>query len=252
MYRVELSKTVIHLMSIFYFLGVWHRQDAATANQTVVKLFFLIYYSLFPISLIAGAITSVDIADSILLIECFIITVVMAVKFLFIIWKKKQIIEILNRCGTLAIDNPEDFNRVNNTLNRFEKFTIVLLVVSTLFTIFVSFIFLCLGGERKIFFNVAFPLDWKNDLFAYWIVNIFTFTETMFCVVTLFFSVIMWYSLINCTLMYEVLGNRIKNICSNANGKRINANKSKPLEMEKRIFIQDLTSTIDSFQYIRE
>lgn len=251
MYRVELKKTIVHLMSVLYFFRLWHRQDESNVRQTSFKLFYSIYYLMFPTLMFAGAMTSDGTIQRIFLIECSIITTVMAVKFVFIIWRKNQIVELLSRCSDFFIDNHIDFVRVNSTLRSFERLAIGLLIGTNITVVFISIVFPCLGDERKIFFKVAFPLDWKNDLFAYCMANSFIITEVNFCGITLFLSVFMWYIMTNCTLMYSVLQSRIRNI-GTTTGTRINVNKSKILETEKETFMKDLTSTIDSYIQIRE
>lgn len=253
MYRVELKNILNRTMSLFYYLKLWHRDDETTIGVTIIKSLYCIYHLLFPISLMAGAITNDDTDESILLAEISINCSVMSVKVLHIIWKKKEILEMLNRCCVYIVGDQGEFTLVNSTLRKFEKFIVILLVVLNVTGIFITVVSPCLGSERKLFLNVAFPLDWKNDRISYWIVNAFLFTEVFFSTLTFSFSVIIWYLLINCDLRYKIVGNQLRNMGRIKTEDITVENKHKTLDKEKKnIFCRDLIAVIDSYQQMRE
>lgn len=76
---------------------------------------------------------------------------------------------------------------------------------STLITPFI-------GVEKKLFFSIGFPLDWKNNEFDYCIGAAFIFTQMFLSRIALLVSVMIWYLLMNCGLQYVALGHQIKNM----------------------------------------
>lgn len=251
MYRVELKKIINFMMSLFYCLGMWHRGDEATVRETGIKLFLSFYYLLFPMLLMAGAIFSYDNDESIYLTQASIMSAVISIKAFFIIWNKKLILEMLNQCGVYTVENRGDFNLVKNTLQKFDKLIVALLVVLSVSGLIVSG-YPFLGSERNLFLNIAFPLDWKNNEIAYWLVNAFMFTELFLTFIVFLSSVIIWYLMLNCALRYKILGNQIRNM-GVIKTVEIGAKKRKISEKEKQIiFLRDLIAAIDTHQQIRE
>lgn len=230
-------------MTALDFVGIWHCQGKASVRQNILKLFYSLYYILFPISLVAGAIIQEDDNEFVFLIEMSILTGVLAVKNVFFIWRNKELHKIVDRSATLIteIDDGND-NDYNNRLSMFQKFVVILLGAIVVAAVFVSVLIPYFGFERSTFFKIAFPLDWKNNLMAYWLVSAFIFTETFYSIVPVIFSVLMWYSLLNCSLAYRVLGTRIRNLNTRTAVK----------EMEGQIFDRDFALAISCHQQIRE
>lgn len=244
-----IKKLINHMMSLFYFLGLWHRDDEPTVRETMVKLFFSIYYFLFPMSVMGGGILTDDKNESVFLVEISIISAVMSVKVLYIIWKKDAIYKILNQCGVFTVEDNEDFKLVNDTLDTFEKIIETIFAIVVVAALFITVIFPCLVG--KPLFNIAFPLDWKRNKFAYWLVNTFLFTEVFLYIITLMFSVIIWYLLLTCTLKYQILGNRMRNLGTQTTSEAT-GNSSRISVTEKKLFTRNLIAAVISYHQIRE
>lgn len=251
MYRVELKKVIKHLMALFYYLGVWHRGNDATVRETRIKLFYSFIYVLWPTSLMAGAIISDDRDDAIFLSQSSIMSTILSVIGFFLIWKKNQIIEMLNECCVYTVEDRNDFNQVDNLLQKFERLIVAFVFATTFTTVSViGWPFLC--DEKQLFFNIAFPLDWKNNEIAYWIVNAYVLTAGILCITAFFVSVLIWYAMINCALRYKVLGNQIRNMGA-VKMVVVEGNERNISEKEKQnIFQRDLIAAIETHQQIRE
>lgn len=242
MYSVQLDKRINQIISLFYRFGLWHRGDEATVRESRLKLFYSCYYFLFPISLVTGAFSSDNPDDFVFLLEVAIGTTVLAVKILYIIWRKEQILELLNRICVYSVEDHEGLTIVNNKLKMLMKFVAI-------FIPFVWFTGVCcvlvapfLGSERSLFFNIAFPLDWKNNEIAYWITFVFLVTQVILSLILSLFGVIIWYIMINCSLRYDILGHQIKNMGVLKEVEET-ANKRKVLDSEKEnTFLCDLIS----------
>lgn len=252
MYCVEMNKGVKQIFELFRRLGFWSRGEQATVTERRIKLFYSIFYFLFPISILAGAIKSESSDEFIFLLETSILTAVMSIKIQYTIWKQKEIDELSHRIGVYALDNHEDCNLVNRKLNTFVKvgayfFFLCIIMAST-----VAFILPFVGNEKKLFFNIGFPFDWKNNAIAYWIAYVFLTTEIIISTLSVLFSLIMWFLMFNCSLKYEVLGNQLRNM-GVIRTVSATVSKLKISEVEKEnIFRRDLIAVIESHKDINE
>lgn len=106
---IKVHKSVNQTMELFLRLGFWHRGgEKATATQSSIKWFYLIYSWLFPISLIVGvdgAMKSDNTDECICLIETAILTAVLSIKLVCILWDQEEIVQLLNGFGVHAIDD---------------------------------------------------------------------------------------------------------------------------------------------------
>lgn len=252
MYKVQIHKVINSIFSSFFRLGLWHPGDEATIRETRIKLFYSIYNLLLPISLMAGSLSSDNRDESIFLIEGAIMATVFSVKLMYIILRKKKILELLNRVGVYSLENLEECTIVNDTLKNLMRFVRVFISLSYTAMTCSQLVIPFLGGEKKLFFNVGLPLDWKNNEIAFWIAFVFLVTEIFLTAVAILFSILMWYLMTNCAIRYEVLGHQIKNM-GVIREVVATANRRKITVVEKQnLFLQDLISHAESHKDIME
>lgn len=252
MFCIELHNGIHKLIEGFNRLGLWHRGDEATIKETSIKIFYSIYYLFFPISLIAGAIASDNKEDSLFLTEISLIGINICVRMFYILWRKKEICVFLNRIGVYSIKGKDDFTVVDKKLNIFMKWIIYFYFYAFFVAVCISVITPLIGSEKKLFLNVGFPLDYKNNDFAYWMAFGFVFTEIFLAAVSISFSIIIWYLLFNCCLKYDVLGSELENM-GVIRSVDPTVNKLKISEREKRnLFNRDLITGIKSHKDINE
>lgn len=210
MFRVELHKNIELILSVFYRIGFWHRGDEETVSERRVKLFYSFYSFLMFILLMWGVLASGTKDEFVFSVETTLIGVVTEVKLFYIIWRKKEILELLNRICVYSIDDHEKFNQVNDKLNKLMNFVAV----------FVIMVFCCgycgtllaplLGHEKKLLLIIGFPLDYKNDKFAFWLAVTLTFIGMHIFATAICLSPIVWYLMVNCGLRHSALGEQIK------------------------------------------
>lgn len=206
----QIHKMMRQIISLFYRIGFWHRGSEASVGELLIKLFYCIYQFLFVISLVVGAI--INEKESILLVEGLIIVALLSFKMWFIIWKQKQIVELLNRICVFSIRNDDDFTFVNKKLGKFIKFVIVL-VFACIFGILLEVTVIpFVGSEKTLFLKIGFPWDWKNNEAAFWAANAFLFTELMLSMTAVPFSITIWYLMLICSLRYEVLASDLRSM----------------------------------------
>lgn len=251
MHSVEITKLIKRLISFFYLVGFWHREEecAVSAKRQLIKSFYCIYHFIFTISLIVGAITSDSNDESIFLVQVAIIEFVLTIKLSILIWNQKSIRNLLNRicCFTLQFD--DCYNVFTKKLNGFTKFVTVLLTASNVSCVCEAIVVPLLPkSERELFIKVGFPFDWRNNDWAYWMANLFILTELFLTLSAFLFSIIIWYLLFVCSLRYEVLGMELKKT-----GDSSEFGKVKMSEMEKRnSFLRQLSETIDRHGHLKK
>lgn len=248
MHSVKSHKVIGQIISLFYRLGIWHQGDQATAKELRIKIFYFIYFTFLPISFAIGAAKSYDEDEAIFLAEMCIASSVLVVKLWMLIWKQKKIQEFLNRICHFDIRDDDQFNLTNEKISKFVGFVVLIIFFINLagFCIFVTpFI----GSEKRLFFNVAFPLDYKNNEIAFWIAATFVITEIYLSIAVVLFSIIVWYFLLNCSLRYEVLGSEIRNMGLLKGVAVLNRISDKE---QQRIFLRDLIAAINAHLHIME
>nr|QGW45428.1 odorant receptor 55 [Bradysia odoriphaga] len=209
---IEIPKLINIIISFYCRLGLWHHQDEPNANEIRKKIFFSIYIFLFLISIVAGCITSDNDDEKVFLFEEIIMVTVLAVKLVDVIWKKREICDLLKAIGVHSIEDRKVFGVVRGELQNVVKFLNIFvfssLVVATCTVMVVPFI----GNERKLLLDIKFPMDWRNDNIAFCLVFAFFFTEVLFVFAAFLLSVLAWYLMANCALRYRIIGYQIKSM----------------------------------------
>lgn len=252
MFQVEIHQYIEIIISIFHRFDVWSSEDEETIGKLRIKIFYSVYYIFSIISMMAGAITSDNKGDSIFLIESSLVMTVLFVKLLCLIWQKQKIIELLNQICSYSVKDQDEFTLVINKLKYLMNFVALFYssaIVSSVCALLVPGLF---GSERKLFFSIGFPLDWRNNDFAYWLTVAFLSSEFSFTIFSWLFTGMIWYLLANCSLRYRILGKQIKDMGKVAPVDET-TNKMEVSNIEKdNIYLRDLLVTIKSYNYLNE
>lgn len=78
-----------------------------------------------------------------------------------------------------GVEEKEEFALINNKLKSLMKLVTIFLSCSVIGGFCGAFVKPLLENERKLFFVIGFPLDWRNDEFAYWMAVAFIFTHQL-------------------------------------------------------------------------
>ncbi len=192
----------------------------------------------------AGAVTSENRNEQMMLIETSIMTIVFIVKVWYLIWRKKEILELLNQICSYSVDNRETFTWVNEKSENFMKF-MTFFWISSCFCLFCeAFIAPFVPDEKTLFFPIGFPLDWKSNEFAYWMAFTFIGTLVAMTAISILFTTILWYLMANCSWRYAVLGQQMK---------RMGADDRKISNVEKdNLYRRELDKAITSHTHLKE
>lgn len=253
MHRVKLHLRIEKMISLFYRMGVWHRADEETVRERALKLFYSVYFPLGILSLIVGAVDAF-VADNkdeaIFLTQITINCTILLVKLLYLIWTKSEILELLDRVCQFYANDHDELTQINNALDNLLTFC-VFVFSAVNFSEVSSVIILPIyfRNERKLFFNIGFPMDWRNDDLAFWLADTFLATQMIFVTIALLFSVVVWYLMANCGLRYRVLGQRIKGMGRVRSVEGRMADKGQTLES---FYLQDMQDVIAAHINLKE
>lgn len=237
------------MFSFFLRIGIWHEkgEEIPTLTQLGLKLFYCICYMLYPISFLIGAITKETLDESAFLLEGFMVVTVLTVKIFMLVWKQKQIMQLLHGICVFSMRHDEESAFFNDKMEKFIKF-VVAFSNSTIVAAVGVLIFPFIGKRKTFIVDLAFPLDWKTSEIGFWTAYIFYVTEMILTCLAINFSVIIWYLFLNCSLRYKILGAEIRNM-----GRIPPGGKKKLSEKQQHaIFYQDLVDSIESHLYLRK
>ncbi|XP_037032787.1 odorant receptor 94b-like [Bradysia coprophila] len=248
MSHVQIDNVISQMVSLFYYIGFWHRGDEPTAKELRWKFFYCIYYIVFVASMVVGSMISEKDDETIFMVESSITVGVFNVKLWFLIWKQKPILDLLHRICVFSIRYEEDFRFFNVKLRVFRKFVIffcIMASVACLEVLLAPFI----ASKKIIIFEIGFPLDYKNSEIAFWIANSFILTECVLSMITTFFSILIWYLLLSCSLRYNLLGRELKRL-----GQIISEDSKNEISEKQKhtIFMQDLKASIDAHLHLKK
>lgn len=229
-------------------MGFWYRQD----DKIFGKLFYSTYYILFPISTIAGALSNENHLESkILLVESAMISIPLLTKLLYVIWRKREILEFLNRICDYYIEDSETFTAVNNKLNALMLFVSSLFWSTAFSGVSIAFITPFVGREKNLFLRVGFPLDWRNDELSYWVTFVYVSIQMMLSAILVSFSIIIWYLMANCSWRYDVLGQEVLKMGKIRKRESVEQHRISDAERDS-LYRQDLVETIKRSRALKE
>ncbi|XP_037042354.1 odorant receptor 94b-like [Bradysia coprophila] len=248
MHSIQIHEIISRTTFVLCRLGIWYRGDKPTVKDLRKKVFFSIYYSFFVISVSVGVIKSENPDQRIFLADIAIGAVVVVVKFWMLVWKQNEILTLLNRVCVFSIRYDDDYNRFNYRLTGFMKFVFVFAIITMVAGSLVSVGLSVIGSDKTLFLEIGFPLDYKNSDIAFCMATVFLFTEVFLSLIALFFSIMIWYLLFNCSLRYEVLGSELKDM-----GRTSEKRDAKVTERQMHNnFFEDLKTSIDAHLHLRE
>nr|QGW45408.1 odorant receptor 35 [Bradysia odoriphaga] len=242
MHSVQVHRVIDQVISIFYWVGYWHRGDCPTAKEFGTKVISCVYYLLFGMSLAVAGLKSGNSDESIFLWESCLVILISTAKILILIHKQKQIVRSLNLIGVFSIRDAEDVIYYNFKLGRFMKFVVTFLCVTVCAIMFANGVPF-FSSERTMIVDFAFPLDWRKGGTEFWISYTFITTEIVLTFSAVLFTVVIWYLMLLCSLRYELIGREI--VKNGQKGERLSV-------MEKHnLFRKDIESSIIAHQRLR-
>lgn len=210
MYAVHIPKVINLIMESYYRFGLWSRGEVPSVKEIRIKLLYSLFHLLFLCSLIVGAYNCEDNDEAILLTQLGFVIAVLSVKFLYLIWKQNDILSLVDQIGEFSVPARDQYVSIDGKLRFFDKivkwFIYLLYFVTFCITLIAPFV----SGEKRLFYDIAFPLDYKNNEFAFWIAFTFLACGIFVSTFPVLFTFFMVYVMFCCVVRIETLGNRMQ------------------------------------------
>lgn len=249
MYRVEVYSRIKKMETIFQRFGWWDCKDGNTCIKQM-RFFFFALYICCPASMVAGALITNDRGESVSLISVGIASFVHVLRFFCIIWRKNEILGFIHQLDSLSTDDQDELNRINKKLEYFFKFvkSWIILVWLGLYAFLAATVM-----EKKLPFNIGFPLDYRSSDIGYWTAVVFLAIQILYTTGICLFTITTWYSMLIFSIKYELLGHRMRRLGIRKETNRT-TKRSETLniseEEKQNFFKQDLIATIETFQQL--
>ncbi len=254
MFQIEVHRNIRQIIEFLYRIHIWHRQDEKSIGEWKWNLFYTIYYCLYPISFIAGALTNENMNEKVVAVAGALIAMVLLMKLWYIIRRKDEILELIDRICVYAVDDLETYNLANYEFDNLMKFAGIFLKMIIVPVLYISLVAPFLGSERQIFAPVGFPLDWRNSDFAFGMVCLFIATQSAITVTLVAFSAIVWYLMLNCKWRYYAVGQQMKKMGELRGAVTdVSTSDRKMSKIEKdNLYLRDLAAALVSYNSSKE
>lgn len=222
--KIQIHPLILQIIRAYHKFGMWQPDDAKWYRKVVRSVVFLLGSVGFTSALIGGSVIAENYNDSLYLLTAGIIVGVLIFKTYLNFVKGDRILNVLHAICLHSVPHDEQLLReVNRKLNNFKKFATFFLVI-VLLILFTFLVLYCplLTSEKKLPFNIWFPVDWRSSTLAHWLAYSFIIFCLAFNSFICLLTIIIWYIMLNCSIKYQILGERFKNmgtVSSGSNGR---------------------------------
>jgi len=248
MYKIEIHPTIDQLIAAFYLFGTWQKEKSSQFCEVLRKLLFVLNHILLQILIIICMIQTTDKSELIFLTEVEGHIFFLTIKLVFLLWKKADLLTFAQDCTHTFIER-EEFMQATKKITNLMKFVhayLLMMVVVLMFAVVSSLpIF---SSEKKLPLYTNFSFHTNYDEIIYWLAYAYMLYNLVFIIVLNSITIIIWYVMLNCSIKYQVLGNRLQKL---GEAKKTAVEQhSKP---EKRdLYHQDLVCLVKTHQNISE
>lgn len=212
-HEMGIDPLIQRIIGVYYAFGIWENDNGFKLGK-FVRVFICLFCTItYPIALVGGAlVNNNDLGDSIFLLSFGILVAVLELRGFYIFFKQDEILALLKSTCIHSVPNNEHLlQKVNRKLNILKIFCMIFIVLSLGLTSTIM-IFSSPLISHKLPFNILFPLDYKGSSLAHWITHCFVLINELFAMLVSLFISIMWYVMLNCSIKYDILGYRLKNL----------------------------------------
>lgn len=210
--QIGIDPLIQRIIRLYYAFGIWQNGNESDIWKFVRTFIFLFCTIGYPVALAGGGLVSNDLGDFIFLLTLGVVVAVLEFKGFYVFFKQNKILTLLNDNCNLSVPNNEGLlHKVNEKLNILRKCCVIFIVLSVALTL-VIMVFSSPLVSRKLPFNIWFPLDYQNSRVAHWMAHCFVLMNELFVILVSLLSSILWYVMLNCSIKYDILGYRFKNL----------------------------------------
>lgn len=210
MFEIGIPFILQQIFAIFYLFGLWNKNETSLCNLGR-KSFYFVFYGTFIVSIFLGALESTNDDERSFLAVWSVIHSIHLYRIWFNVWRQKEILSFVHEIGRHYISDRMEFHDICNKLEMFMKFVrYFLLMVSTAVT-FMLIVFPVVN-PRRVFVNIAFPLDRSNSEVAVWLAYGLLVGGLFFGIFGFLITIMLWYIMLSFSFKYELLGNQFRRL----------------------------------------
>ncbi|XP_037033998.1 odorant receptor 94a-like [Bradysia coprophila] len=253
MFTIQVDKTYQQIMKLFCRMGIWQSDDESHFRRIGKKLSYTFFSALFPIFFASNAFLCTDRSESILSVLVAIITSVIYVKFLYLLYKKPEILAFLSDQTVVhSIENHEEYDRMNEKIKKFIGFVrpycVAVFATVPLLLVWKLPMF---SADKTLPYFISF--SWNDSEIIYWLAYMFLSLQTPLYVIANLFTPLVWYIMLNYSIEYELLGNKFRKL---GMGKKTDGTRSKNqknlIVSQRSMFDEDLIVLIKAHRKLAE
>lgn len=210
--EVHIHPLIQHIIQLNYNFGLWQEEDAPLVRKIARTVVYVLFSIGFVVSLLGGSLITEDHHESLFLLTLGLIVSVLNFKTFLNYSRANDVLAILQAICTHSIENGDSdqlLQNINRKLNFFKNcsFLFLALIVTIVLT-FLMLFFPAFLTKKQLPFNIWFPLDWKESSIAHWMAYLYIIFCLIFNSFICLLTLIVWYIMLNCSIKYEVLGDR--------------------------------------------
>nr|QGW45419.1 odorant receptor 46 [Bradysia odoriphaga] len=230
MYTNEVDETIQRFIKMFYQVGMWQRDDESMLRKVAKKLFHTIFGASYPIFLLTNSFLCDDRSESIYSIQLTIIGLFLYVKYLYVLFKKREILALLYDKNVIhATENREEYEQNKRKIGKFMKFVrpfvLSIFITCPLLVVVKLPIF---SDDKTLPMFISFT--WNNSEIIYWVAFCYLALALLLYAIAIQITILIWYIMFNYSIEYEMLGNRLRNLGTETKTKMIR-------DVQKRIML---------------
>ncbi len=206
---MEIDPSIQRIMELYYAVGIWQNNSSGCKSRKFIRVSVFLFFAIsYPVAM-AGGLASNDFRDNIIIFTIRVVVAVFAFKGFYIFFKQDEILSLLNSTCIQSVRHNDCL--LKNTLHSLHKCCAIFVVLSTLLTLIIIILSTPLYSY-KLSIYISFPLVYEIRNAAHWMTHSFVLINDLFVFLVSFISSIMWYVILNCSVQYNILGNRLKNV----------------------------------------
>lgn len=264
MYKLELHQTLCKITQVFEYTGIWPDGSEPIYRQLMKKIGFQFFIFSTTVFLCANTILCDDKNGSAIFTQLTISSIVLCQKCLYLIYKKREIIEFL--FDPILSHATEECIEYDQFSGKIKKFMIAIHVYLCAVVISLSFNILYSFFTEEKMLPLFIHVSWQVSEPVHWILCVsFSFSMILYNVVSLF-NVLLWYIMFNYSLAYLVLGNKLAKLgyVAETKGKDLKnlerkikrttkvASQLEPKLSSQNAYVKDLIGLIKAHQNLSE
>lgn len=193
---------------LFYILGLWPKDNSSILYKIYGISIFVTFYVSYLVATALGMLFSTNFVEKIHLSLVTFSAFAVMYRVLIFYRKKEQIQHLTSMINDYSIDDGKQFTSINEKIKTFEKYAYLLMYVPAAGVLMIMFVPM-ISNSKVLIINIWVPIDLEQSSLAFWIACAYSSICLSFIVTAFQPSLVIWYTMLNISIKYEILGNKL-------------------------------------------